>query len=80
MRQMASAGCAVQMIFVNKHEVSGFQRVPSVTDIIVTLPGQQIIYFVEIMEMVGVHIEMPDAPQLLNLKNRFHPALSPLNG
>lgn len=80
MRKTASAGCAVQVIFINKHEVSGLQRVHAVADIVVPLAGQQIIYFVEIMEMVSIHIEMPDALQLLNLENRFHPAPSPLPG
>ncbi|MNY51078.1 hypothetical protein D3C86_1866390 [compost metagenome] len=43
-------------------------------DIIMPLPGQQIIDFIGIMEMVGIHIEITGPPKLLHLKKRLHTA------
>lgn len=74
MPRAVAAGCTVQLIFVDEDQIACLQGINPVMDIIMPLPGQQIIDFIGIMEMISIHIEITGPPKLLHLKKRLHTA------
>ncbi|MNC41602.1 hypothetical protein D3C75_903760 [compost metagenome] len=74
MPRAVAAGRAVQLIFANEDQITRLQGINPVMDVIMPLPRQQIIDFIEIMEVIGVHIEVTRPSELLHLKKRLHPA------